>query len=448
MALFLTRQGCNILPQTVFQNQEISMKHLSKQLQFINDVYNHATDIGVIRLKARKDEYSNRVIHIEEKPLVNFATNNFLGFETDPRVKEAAIDGINRYGVFTSVSRTYFSYEHYLELEDKLEKIFGLPVFISNNTSLGHFSYLPIIIGKNDAIITDQFLHASVQVAVQYMKGGGVYNEMIRHNKMDDLEARIKVLSESYDRVWYLADSVYSMHGDVAPMKDIEVLLNNYDKFHVYIDDAHGMSWIGENGKGYCFHSIPKHEKLYAICALNKGFGGTSAALVFPNKETKELVHNCGFPVIFSSPTMHAGVTAASKIADIHLSVEIYEKQIMLSERIEYFNRRAKELNLPLANKCHTPIFYLGLGSLEEVFRFSKHLQSRGFLMNVASAPSVPMNQSGLRFILGLHQTIDDIENLLCEIAQFMEDLEKTGQFNRENIMKVFRRAERKRELI
>ncbi|CAH0994878.1 8-amino-7-oxononanoate synthase [Emticicia aquatica] len=424
------------------------MKHLSKQLQFVNDVYNHATDIGIIRLKARKDEESNRVIHINDNPLVNFATNNFLGFENDPRVKEAAIEGINRYGLFTSVSRTYFSYEHYLELEEKLEKIFDLPVFLANNTSQGHFSYLPLIIGKNDAIITDQFLHASVQVVVQYLKGGGVYNEMIRHNQMDALEARIKVLSESYDRIWYFADSVYSMHGDMAPMKDIESLLNTYDKFHAYIDDAHGMSWIGKNGKGFCLHHLPKHEKLYAICSLNKGFGATSAALVFPNQQVKDLVHNCGFPVIFSSPTMHAGVTAASKIADIHLSVEIYEKQIMLGERIEYFNRRAKELNLPLANFLHTPIFYLGLGSLEEVFRFSKHLQSKGFIMSVASAPSVPLNQSGLRFILGLHQTIQDIENLVCTVAQFMEDLEKSGQFNREIVLKAFRKGEKKRDIV
>ncbi|MDZ7936450.1 MAG: aminotransferase class I/II-fold pyridoxal phosphate-dependent enzyme [Emticicia sp.] len=293
--------------------------------------------------------------------MLNFATNNFLGFENDPRVKAAAIEGIERYGIFTSVSRTYFSYEHYLELEEKLEKIYGLPVFLANNTSLGHFSYLPLIIGRNDAIITDQFLHASVQVGVQYLKGGGTYSEVIRHNQMNDLEERIKVLSETYDRVWYLADSVYSMHGDVAPLKDIEVLLNAYDKFHVYIDDAHGMSWIGENGKGYCFHQIPKHEKLYAICALNKGFGATSAALVFPNQATKDLVHNCGLPVIFSSPTMHAGVTAASKIADIHLSVEIYERQAMLGERIELFNRRAKEFKSSmLVQFLHTPIGLFG----------------------------------------------------------------------------------------
>lgn len=423
------------------------MNHLSKQLQSVNEIFSYATDVGILRLTARKDEESNRVIHINDKPLLNFATNNFLGFENDPRVKEAAVEGINRYGLFTSVSRTYFSYEHYLELEEKLEKIFDLPVFLANNTSQGHFSYLPLIIGKNDVIITDQFLHASVQMAVQYLKGGGVHSEMIRHNNMDELEYKIKILSESYDRVWYLADSVYSMHGDVAPMKDIEVLLNTHDKFNVYIDDAHGMSWIGENGKGYCLHHLPKHEKLYTICSLNKGFGATSAALVFPNQKVKELVHNCGFPVIFSSPTMHAGVTAASRIADIHLSIEIYEKQVMLSERIALFNRRAKELNLPLANFLHTPIFYLGLGSMDATVLFAKHLQSKGFIMSIASAPSVPINQSGLRFIMGLHQTLADIENLVCTIAEYMEHLEKTGQFNREIVMKVFRRAERKTEL-
>jgi 7-keto-8-aminopelargonate synthetase-like enzyme len=185
------------------------MENLPRHLQYVNDTFNTAKELGIIHLKAQKDEKTNRFINIDEKPMINFMSNNYMGFEDDIRVKNAAIEAIEKFGIFTSISRTYLSFDHYLELEDKLEKIFGLPTFLANTTTLGHFAYLPLIIGKNDAIIMDQFVHQSVQMCVQYLKGGGIYSEMIRHNQMDELEKRIKVLSENHNKVWYLTDGVF-----------------------------------------------------------------------------------------------------------------------------------------------------------------------------------------------------------------------------------------------
>jgi 7-keto-8-aminopelargonate synthetase-like enzyme len=424
------------------------MTQLSRELQYVSDLFSEAQSRGLMFLESHKDESSNNFIHYNGKRLTNFITNSYLALENDPRVKKAAIEGIERYGLFSSVSRTYLSFDHYLELEDKLEKIYGLPTFLVNNVSLGHFAYLPLIIGQNDAIITDQFVHKSVNIAVQYLKGGGIYSEVLRHNQMGDLEKRIKILSESYDKVWYLTDGVFSMQGDVAPFADLEVLLNAYDKFNLYIDDAHGMSWIGENGKGYCLHKLPRHEKMYVISSLNKGFGATNAAMIFPNQMTKDLVHKLGLPVIFSSPTMHAGITAASALADIHLSEEIYERQAMLNERIKFFKQRVRELEIPMISpNSHTPIGFIVLGSVEAMAQFGEKMQDRGFIMSIASFPSVPLKHSGFRVSISLHQSMKDIESLLNHAAECIADLEKTGVFNREAVFRNLRQSERKTEL-
>jgi len=363
-------------------------------------------------------------------------------------VKEAAIEGIRRYGMQTSISRMYMSFDHYLELEEKLEKIFGLPTFLSPSTTLGHFAYLPVIIGKNDAVIMDQFVHESVQLAVSTLKAEGYHVEMVKHSQMEMLERRIKILSEKYDNVWYLADSVYSMHGDVAPLKDIETLLNTYEKFKIYIDDAHGMSWVGENGKGLALHNIPRHEKMYVITSLNKGFGAFSSALIFPNELTKQTVYNCGGALRFSAPTLHAGITAASCIADIHLTDEIYEKQIRLSELISVFKQKSKELNLPIINYAHTPQFFLGLGSVELLIRFSQFLMGREFLVSPSTVPAVPVKHSGFRISLSLYQTVEDVKNLLDLLAEYIEQLEKEGVFNRELVLKGFKMAEKRSHLV
>ena len=425
------------------------MEQLTKELQYVSDLFGEAKSRGLMFLESQKDETTNNIIQCGDRKLTNFLTNSYLALENDPRVKKAAIEGIERYGVFSSVSRTYVSFNHFLELEDKLEKIYGLPTFVVNNVSLGHFAYLPMIIGQNDAIITDQFVHKSVNVAVQYLKGGGIYSEVLRHNQMNDLENRIKILSEKYDKVWYLTDSVFSMQGDVAPLEDLEVLLNAYDKFNLYVDDAHGMSWIGKNGKGYCFHKIPRHSKMYVISSLNKGFGGTNAAMIFPNQQTKDLVHTLGLPIIFSSPTMHAGITAASALADIHLSIEIYERQAMLNERIKYFKQRVQELQIPmLYPNSHTPIGFIVLGNVEAMAQFGEKMQKRGFVMSIASYPSVPLKHSGFRVSISLHQTIQDIVNLLDSAAETMFELEKSGVFNRDIAFRNIWQTERKRELV
>ncbi|WP_259016713.1 aminotransferase class I/II-fold pyridoxal phosphate-dependent enzyme [Emticicia fluvialis] len=424
------------------------MKELPKQMSYVNDVFSSARDLGLIQVRAQQGDQPGRSISLNGKSYTSFMSNNYLAFENDERVKEAAIEGIRKYGMQTSISRMYMSFDHYLELEEKLEKIFGLPTFLSSCTTLGHFAYLPVIIGKNDAVILDQFVHESVQLAANTLKADGYHVEVIKHSQMDMLERRIKMLSEKFDNVWYLADSVYSMHGDLAPLKDVETLLNAYDKFKVYIDDAHGMSWIGQNGKGYALHNIPRHEKMYVITSLNKGFGAFSSALIFPNQLTKQTVYNCGGALRFSAPTLHAGITAASCIADIHLSDEIYERQMRLNELITVFKQKAQALNLPIVNYSHTPQFFLGLGSVELLIRFSQFLMSKEFLLSPSTVPAVPVKHSGFRISLSLYQTVEDVTNLLDLLAEYIEVLEKEGSFNKEQVLKGFKMRDNQNHLV
>jgi 7-keto-8-aminopelargonate synthetase-like enzyme len=425
------------------------MKHLNSQISFVNDIFSKGQEDGFIKLRAFHDESTGSFFHVKGKILSNFICNNYLAFEMDERVKQAAIEGIQRFGLQTSISRTYLSFDHFNELEEKLEHIFGLPTIIASCTALGNLAYIPLIVGPNDAIILDQFVHESVKMSANLMKADGRHVETIKHSQMEVLEKRIKTLRETYENVWYMADSVYSMHGDTAPLKDIETLLNTYDNFYVYIDDAHGMSWVGQNGKGFTLNTINKHPKLYVITALNKGFGAMSSALIFPDRATKNFVETCNAAIRFSAPTPHAGILAASKIADIHLSDEIYEKQARLNELIVFFKKRAQELNLPIINYTHTPIFFLATGgNTENLFKFSKHFMDSGFLMSVATLPVVPIAHSGYRISLSLYQDIKSIDKLLNTIAEFMEDLERKGLFNREEALKGFKINNKERERI
>ena len=97
--------------------------------------------------------------------------------------------------------------------------------------------------------------------------------KMIRHNNMDMLEDFIKRGYNQYDKIWYMADGVYSMYGDFPRKKELLYLLEKYPKFHLYFDDAHGAGWTGINGCGSVFEDFKDSEKVVLISTLAKGFG-------------------------------------------------------------------------------------------------------------------------------------------------------------------------------
>lgn len=234
-----------------------------------------------------------------------------------------------------------------------------------------------------------------------------------------------------------MIDGVYSMMGDGAPMKDIKVLLDKYEQFHVYADDAHGTSWTGKNGVGYVLNEMGKHEKLYLGLSMAKGFGVGGGLMVYPNKETKELVKTLGTNMVFSGPP-HPGVAAAAiKSAEIHMRAEFADWQLELKQKIEYFWKKANQLNLPLSGDHKTPIFYVVLGSLENVFYASKYLVEHGAFVDTCSFPSVPMNKSGLRMTISRFITLQDIDNVLNNLNDAYSQLEQMGKADREKMKKL-----------
>src|SRR4029453_15182033 len=113
----------------------------------------------------------------------------------------------------------------YAELERLLGELFGGPLVVAQTTTLAHMAALPILIGAEDAVICDQLVHNSVQAGLPTLAAAGTVCRFVRKNRADPLEAMVRTLSARHRRVWYLADGVYSMHGDVAPMEALHDLV-------------------------------------------------------------------------------------------------------------------------------------------------------------------------------------------------------------------------------
>ncbi|HWB63614.1 MAG TPA: aminotransferase class I/II-fold pyridoxal phosphate-dependent enzyme, partial [Chitinophagales bacterium] len=303
-----------------------------------NEIINqHAINgkaLGFYHLFTEDEQFDGKHITVNGNKYKFFSSCSYLGLETHPAMKKAAIEAVEKFGTQFSSSRMTVSMGMYEKLEGLLSEIFGKPTYLAPTTSLGHIAIIPTIMDENDAIIMDQQVHNSVKNAVQMVKPEGVHTEIIKHNRMDHLETRIQILRQNHKRVWYMGDSVYSMFGDVAPFKEIYDLLNRYEDFHFYVDDAHGMSWAGKHGRGYVLSKIPYHPRMILTSSLAKGFGSCGGALAFYDEDQKNLVKNCSSPSIFSGPLQPAVLGASIASAHIHLSDEIDRLQDDLYERM------------------------------------------------------------------------------------------------------------------
>ncbi|MBN4062188.1 aminotransferase class I/II-fold pyridoxal phosphate-dependent enzyme [Bacteroidales bacterium AH-315-I05] len=415
---------------------------MSKHHSFIDTVYQIACDAtkkGIAHLYTEDASLSNNLITINKQKVVNFSSCSYLGLELDERLKAGAIKAIKEYGTQFSASRAYLSARHYAELECKLEELFGSPVVVAPTTTLGHISAIPVIVSDDDAIILDHQVHHSVQIAVNLVKHRGVRVEMIRHNRMDMLEDRVKKLREKHQRIWYMADGVYSMYGDFSPVNEVYELMEKYPEMHYYVDDAHGMSWTGKHGKGYALSQKPIHEKMVMATSFAKAFPTGGGALVFPNKQLAQRVLNCGGPMITSGPMQPGSLGAAIASANIHLSDEIYEMQQDLQENIKYTNLLLKKYELPNISPSDSPVFFIGVSLPKMGYNLIKRLMNEGYYTNIGIFPAVPMKNTGVRFTITRKHTFNQIEGMIEAMAYHFPKVLEEENFTEAKIYQAFK---------
>lgn len=415
----------------------------------VDEVFSNAKKEGILHLYAEDKILTGRTIQIKGKEMFHFGTTGYLGLEQDGRLKKAAIQAIRNYGTQFPLSKSYISHPLYSELESKIEQMYGITPIITKNSTLGHLSVIPTLIRDEDAVIMDHQVHWSVQNACQLLKLRGIPVEMIRHSNLTMLEDKIKQLTSKCNKIWYMADGVYSMFGDYAPIPELLALTQKYSQLNLYFDDVHGMSWRGKNGTGFIFDAIKElPENCVVVSTLSKTFGASGATVFCRNQRLRDKIKNFGGPLTFFTQLEPASVAAAIASADIHLSPEIELKQKDLADKIGYFNQLLSNGNLPIISKNDSPVFFLGMGTPATAYNFSKRLFKEGFFLNLGIYPAVPIKNTGIRITLSSHNQQQDIIAMSEALEyHFPKALEETN--NSENkIRQAFGIDSRKTEKI
>jgi len=382
-----------------------------------------AADAGFCRARIEDDELAGDTIRMQGKNVANFGLCSYMGLALDERIKQGAIDAITRYGSVYSSSAVYTSVGLFEDLEDRLRRIFEAPVSVAATTTLGHLAILPMVVTPDDRIVIDVQTHATVHMAVEILKARGHEPIIVSHNDMDALEAAVERVEGEARRVWYLADGVYSMFGDVAPVEEIAAIQARHESMWVYFDDAHGLGWQGANGRGHVLGHIPMNDRMIVTASMSKGFGAGGAVVVMPDEAMVRRLHLTGSTFAFSGPMYPAEIGAAVAAADILLSPEHDVMRARMRDQIDLIRRLLVEHQLPVLSLATSPIWFVRIGSHDRVIELNRRLLADGYYANPSAFPAVPVRSGGIRFTNTLYHSDEQIIGLIESLARHVPDL-------------------------
>ena len=384
------------------------------------------------------ERVEGRSILLHGRERLAFASCSYLGLERHPALIAGVHDYVDRYGTQFSASRGYVSLRAHAELEAALGELFdGFPL-LATSTTLAHQIALPVLASERDAIVLDHQIHHSVHMAATLARAAGTHVEIVRHGQLDQAEELVARLARTKRTVWFACDGVFSMFGDLAPLALLRRLLDVAPNVHLYIDDAHGMSWAGPHGRGSFLSRMPMHDRLVVATSLNKAFSAAGACVVFPGHALRERVRLCAGPVVFSGPLQPPMLGAALASARVHCSPEIVERQADLRARVELCNELARTLDLPLLVLNESPIFFFRCGLPRVAYAAAEQLLERDIYVTVSMYPSVPMQTAGIRLSLTTEHSLAEIERVLQALAQAIPRAMASENLSRDELDRVF----------
>lgn len=353
---------------------------------------------------------------VDGSPLRNFGSCSYMGLERHPALLAGAETALRRFGSNFSISRAYLECALYPALEDALGAMMGRSVMVAPSTTMAHLAALPVLVGDRDLVLIDQFAHASMHMATELVADAPI--ELVRHSRLEALEQAIMDAGERFERVWYLCDGVYSMLGDFAPFAGLKELLHRHPRLHLYVDDAHAMSWTGRHGRGAALSHLGDSDRVVVAVSLSKAFGGVGGALALPTSEDRDRIRRCGGPMIFSGPIAPAGLGANLASAQLHLSADFEGMQAELRERMSLARALLTSAGMALATDAETPIFVVHYDSAVTAQAVVGALRARGFFSCVSTFPAVPVNRPSLRFTMSRHNSLADVRAMIEALVE------------------------------
>jgi glycine C-acetyltransferase len=388
---------------------------MTKKLEWIENELQSLKEAGLYNRIRTLSSPQGAWLIVDGKRVLNFCSNNYLGLANHPRILEAAHQAMEKYGLGPAAVRSIAgTMDLHLELERRMAAFKGVESAITFQSGFNaNIAAIPALVGKDDAIISDELNHASIIDGCR-LSGG----KIIRYAHCDpaDLERVLRENRPAYPRVIVITDGVFSMDGDIAPLDQIYAVVQNYEAI-LMVDDAHGEGVLGRGGRGIVDH-FNLHGKVdVEVGTMSKAFGAVGG-VVAGNPVVVEWLRQRGRPFLFSSAMTVPD--AAACLAALDLLEESTELVDRLWDNARYFKAEMKRLGFD-TGLSSTPITPVMLGEAPLAQQFSRELYENGVFGMAIGFPTVPRGKARIRVMISAAHSQADLD-------QGLEAFSKVGR--------------------
>jgi glycine C-acetyltransferase len=375
----------------------------STKLDWINDEIDALKGAGLYNTIRTIDSPMDAWVTINGRRLLNFCANNYLGLANHPRIRRAAQEAIDLYGVGPGAVRTIAgTMSPHIVLEERLAEFKQAEACITFQSGFtANLATIPALVGREDIIFSDELNHASIIDGSRLSKA-----KIVRyaHNDAQDLENQIKNVTE-YRRRLIISDGVFSMDGDIAPLDKLADIAERHD-IMLMVDDAHGEGVLGRGGRGIVDHFGLHGRVDVEVGTMSKAFG-VVGGMVAGRAEIVEWLRQRGRPFLFSS-----AMTVPDTAACIE-AVNIMEESTELIDRLwsnaQVFRQGMENMDFDTGHS-KTPIVPVMLGEAPLAQRFSQRLFEEGVFAMAIGFPTVPRGKARIRVMNSAAHSPQDIE--------------------------------------
>ncbi|NJM38648.1 MAG: 8-amino-7-oxononanoate synthase [Akkermansiaceae bacterium] len=354
---------------------------------------------GLLRQQNPLDSPTGVQVTQNGRRLWNFASNDYLGLARHPEIEAAFIEGVQRFGAGAAASRLVCGTlpPHRL-LENELaaaKQTEAALTFTSGfATALGA---IPAIVEKSDFVFIDKLSHACLVDAARL---SGATLRVFPHNDLKKLERLLVSTREKFSsaQILIVTESVFSMDGDLCPLREIITLAETYDAL-LLLDEAHAFGVLGENGMGLAEQENLQKRITFQMGTLSKA-AGLAGGYLAASQDWIDLLTNRARSFIYSTAPPPALAHAATASLKLIRSAEGKKLRAQL------------QCNIAKLSPCQTPIIPKILGSNEAALNASRDLDESGFLVPAIRFPTVPRGTARLRISLSAAHSPEAIDAL------------------------------------
>lgn len=358
------------------------------------------------------------MVTINGKRVLMFGSNSYLGLTNHPKLKEAAIKAVEKYGSGCAGSRFLNgTLDIHIELENKLAEFVGKEGAIVFSTGMQvNLGVLSSILGRRDFIINDELNHASI---IDGSRLSFATARKFKHNDMESLETVLKRHQDQEESVkMIVVDGIFSMEGDIAKLDEIVKLSKKYGA-SIMVDDAHALGVLGRHGRGTADHFGVIDDVDMVMGTFSKSLASIGGFIAADFEYINYLKHNAR-SLIFSASI--APSNAASVIAALDLIQEEPERIENLWDNTRYAHKMLNDLGFE-TGLSESPIIPIYIRDVDKTFILTKVLLEQGVFVNPVITPAVAPEDSLLRFSLMATHTKAQIEEAIGKIYEISKSI-------------------------